>query len=36
MDFVNVGLEDTQGAYEMTKYLIECGHKKIGFFTDNW
>ena len=35
MDFVNVGLEDTQGAYEMTKYLIECGHKKIGFFTDN-
>ena len=34
-DFVNVGLEDTKGAYEMTKYLIECGHKKIGFFTDN-
>jgi LacI family transcriptional regulator len=34
-DFVNVGLEDIQGAYEMTKYLIECGHKKIGFFTDN-
>ena len=34
-DFVNVGLEDTQGAYEMTKYLIECGHEKIGFFTDN-
>lgn len=35
IDFVNVGLEDTKGAYEMTKYLIECGHKKIGFFTDN-
>ena len=33
MDFVNVGLEDSQGAYEMTKYLIECGHKKIGFCT---
>lgn len=34
-DFVNVGLEDANGAYEMTKYLIECGHKKIGFCTDN-
>lgn len=34
-DFVNIGLEDTKGAYEMTKYLIECGHKKIALFTDN-
>lgn len=34
-EFVNVGIEDTKGAYEMTKYLIENGHKKIGFITDN-
>ena len=34
-EFVNVGIEDFQGAYEMTKYLIENGHEKIGFFTDN-
>lgn len=35
IDFVNIGLQDNRGAYEMTKYLIECGHKKIGFCTDN-
>lgn len=34
-DFVRVGIEDLKGAYEMTKYLIECGHRKIAFFTDN-
>ena len=34
-EFVRVGIEDAKGAYEMTKYLIECGHKKIAFFTDN-
>lgn len=34
-DFVNVGLEDEQGAYEMTKYLLQCGHKKIAFLADN-
>jgi LacI family transcriptional regulator len=33
--YVNVGLDDQQGAYEMTKYLIEQGHKKIGFFANN-
>lgn len=33
--YVNVGLEDTKGAYDMTKYLIECGHQKIAFLTDN-
>ncbi len=34
--YTNVGLEDYQGAYEMTNYLIENGHKKIGFFSDNY
>lgn len=34
-DFVNIGLNDTEGAYNMTKYLIECGHRKIAFFSDN-
>lgn len=33
--YVNVGLEDRQGAYEMTRYLISQGHSKIGFLTDN-
>lgn len=35
-EFVNVGIEDAEGAYKMTKYLIENGHKRIGFFTDNY
>jgi len=30
-DFVNVGLEDEEGAYQVTKYLIEQGHRRIGF-----
>ena len=34
-DFVNVGLDDEQGTYEAVKYLIENGHRKIGFVTDN-
>jgi Transcriptional regulators len=33
--FINVGLEDEKGSYEMTKYLLECGHKKIAFLADN-
>lgn len=32
---VNIGLDDHRGAYEMGKYLISNGHKKIAFFTDN-
>lgn len=27
-EFVRVGIEDAKGTYGMTKYLIECGHKK--------
>lgn len=33
--YVNVGLEDKKGSYEMTKYLLENGHKKIAFLADN-
>ncbi|WP_270578208.1 LacI family DNA-binding transcriptional regulator [Caldibacillus thermoamylovorans] len=33
--FVNVGLQDYEGAYNMTKYLIENGHEKIAFFADS-
>ncbi|MDD3219208.1 MAG: LacI family DNA-binding transcriptional regulator [Lachnospiraceae bacterium] len=34
-DLVNVGLQDYQGTYELTKYLISCGHRKIAFMADN-
>ena len=30
-NFVNVGLCDYEGAFEMTEYLIRCGHTRIGF-----
>lgn len=30
-NYVTVTLDDRAAAYEMTKYLIACGHKKIGF-----
>jgi LacI family transcriptional regulator len=33
--FTNVGLSDEQGVYEMVKYMISCGHKKIAFLSDN-
>ncbi len=33
--YVNIGLKDEEGAYEAVKYLIECGHKKIGFMSDS-
>lgn len=33
--FVNVGLEDKRGTYEMTQYLIAQGHQRIGVITDN-
>ncbi|MCR5155690.1 MAG: LacI family transcriptional regulator [Butyrivibrio sp.] len=33
--FTNVGLDDEQGAYEMTSYLISQGHKRIAFLSDN-
>lgn len=34
-DYVNIGLEDKKGGYEITRYLIECGHKRIAFLADN-
>ena len=34
-DYVNIGLDDEQGGYDATKYLIDCGHRKIGFLSDN-
>lgn len=32
---IHVRLEDRRGGYEMTKYLLESGHKKIAFVADN-
>lgn len=33
--YVNIGLDDEQGGYLMTHYLLECGHRKIAFLADN-
>lgn len=33
-DFDNVGLQDFEGGYEMTKYLIRQGHSRIAFMAD--
>ena len=33
--FTNVGLDDENGAYEMVKYIISCGHERIAFLSDN-
>ncbi len=33
--FTNVGLDDEQGAYEITNYLISQGHRRIAFISDN-
>ena len=30
-DFVNVGLCDYEGGKEMTSYLLQRGHRRIGF-----
>ncbi|GHV93074.1 LacI family transcriptional regulator [Spirochaetia bacterium] len=32
--YINVGLEDWQGGYIMTEYLINRGHRKIAFLGD--
>lgn len=32
---INIRLEDRKGAYDMTKYVISCGHRKIAFLADN-
>ena len=33
--FVNVGLDDEHSTYEAIRYLIDNGHRRIGFLTDN-
>ena len=33
--YVNVGLDDERGAYEMTQYLLSQGHRRIAFLADN-
>lgn len=35
MNYVNVGLEDERGAYEMTRHLLNKGHRRIAFLADN-
>lgn len=35
MNYMNIGLEDERGAYEMTCYLLDQGHQKIAFLVDN-
>ena len=32
--YVNIGLNDEQAGYEAAKYLIECGHTRIGFMAE--
>ena len=32
-DFVNVRIDDTQGSYLATKYILDKGHRKVAFFT---
>ncbi|MCD7868169.1 MAG: LacI family transcriptional regulator [Clostridiales bacterium] len=34
-DYVNIGLDDEGGCYDMTKYLLENGHRRIAFLADN-
>lgn len=34
-DCVNIGLDDENGSYLMTNYLIKNGHRKIAFVSDN-
>ncbi len=35
MNYVNIGLEDEEGAYQMTHYLLKMGHRRIAFLADN-
>lgn len=35
MNYVNIGLDDEKGAYEITSYLLKMGHRKIAFLADN-
>ena len=34
-EYVNVGIEDRKGSYEITKYVIGKGHKRIAYLADN-
>ncbi len=34
-DYVNIGLEDEEGFYRLTKYVLENGHRRIAFLSDN-
>lgn len=34
-NFVNVGLDDEEDTYKAVRYLIENGHRRIAFLTDN-
>ena len=34
VEFDNVGIQDYEGSYEMTRYLIRQGHTKIAFLAD--
>lgn len=33
--YVNIGLQDEEGGYLITKHLLEHGHRKIAFLADN-
>jgi LacI family transcriptional regulator len=35
IQYANVGLQDREGAYQMTSYLIKNGHKNIAFLADS-
>jgi len=35
IQYANVGLQDKEGAYQMTNYLIQNGHKDIVFLADS-
>lgn len=34
-EYVNVGVEDRKGSYDITKYLIQKGHRRIAYLADN-
>ena len=34
-DYPNIGLNDRNGGYKITSYLIEHGHRKIAYSSDN-
>jgi len=34
LEYENVGLDDEEGGYQMAKYLLENGHKKVAFLAD--